>query len=187
MLTARQKKKILTTLATIVIAVLYSIYKGEPVLIGINPSTQNSQTTSTSSFPVVHIVDGDTIDIERGGVKERLRLIGVNSPESVDPRRPVECFGKEASKYASSILTGQSVTIETDTSQGLLDKYGRTLAYVFLADGRNFNELMIRDGYAYEYTYSKPYKYQKLFNDAEYDAKSHERGLWASSTCSGLK
>ena len=120
-------------------------------------------------------------------MKERLRLIGINSPESVDPRRPVECFGKEASKYASSILSGQGVIIETDSSQGLLDKYGRTLAYVFLPDGHNFNELMIREGYAYEYTYNKPYKYQKIFKSAQVTARDKQRGLWSPQTCDGKK
>lgn len=185
MLTKRQKKKILTTLATLVIAALYSLYQGDPVLIGIHSATTG--TTSTSSYPVVHVVDGDTLDIERGGSKERLRLIGINSPESVDPRRPVECFGKEASKHANELLSGQYVMLETDPTQGVLDKYGRTLAYVLLLGGENFNELMIRDGYAYEYTYDKPYKYQNIFKDAERDAQTHERGLWASTTCRGMK
>ena len=164
MLTKRQTKKLLTTLVTFLIAVLYSLYHGESALIGIAPSNMRGGELATTSYRVTYVVDGDTIDIENQQGENRLRLIGINTPESVDPRRPVQCFGKEASTYARSILTGENVRIETDPSQGLLDKYGRTLGYVFLSDGRNFNELMIRDGYAYEYTYDKPYKYQKLFN-----------------------
>jgi micrococcal nuclease len=186
-LTRKQKKKIFTTLATLTVAVLFSLYKGEPLLIGISPIFSDSGTTSTSSYRITHIVDGDTVDILRGEVKERLRLIGVNSPESVDPRRPVECFGKEASKHAAALLAGQSVSVVPDPSQGSRDKYGRTLAYIFLSDGTNFNELMIRDGYAYEYTYDKPYRYQDLFKIAEREAKAAERGLWASTTCAGIK
>ena len=144
----------------------------------------NTSTSATSFFAVLHIVDGDTLDIDKGGEKIRIRLIGINSPESVDPRRPVQCFGKEASRYATSILQGNQVSIELDPSQGEFDKYKRTLAYVFLPDGRSFNQLMISEGYAYEYTYRLPYKYQKDFKDAENDARSHQRGLWASATCS---
>ena len=77
----------------------------------------------TSSYEVVHVVDGDTLDILKRGEKVRVRLIGINSPESVDPRRPVECFGKEASRYASSLADGKFVTLELDPSQGEFDKY----------------------------------------------------------------
>lgn len=187
MLTRRQTKKLITTLLTLLVAALLSFVNGESLLIGIDPGTSVKGVTSTSSYLVLHVVDGDTLDILRGGEKERLRLIGINSPESVDPRRPVECFGKEASMHAHELLDGQSVTLETDFSQGTLDKYGRTLAYIFLPDGRNFGEVMIRDGYAYEYTYDKPYKYQQRFNEAEDDASTNARGLWASSSCHGLK
>lgn len=183
----RKQTKLLTTFLTLLIATLFSIYKGEPALIGIHTAPSGSQTSATSSYRVTHVVDGDTVDIERDGVTIRVRLIGINSPESVDPRRPVECFGKEASQYAKNILDKQEVSLVVDPSQGMLDKYGRTLAYLFLLDGRNFNLLMISEGYAYEYTYNKPYKYQYAFKQAQYDAQQHERGLWSSTTCSGIK
>lgn len=182
----RKQIKLITTLLTIIIATVFSVSRGDLSLTGVRSSFVGG-TEATSSYAVLRVVDGDTIDIEKDGAKIRLRLIGINSPESVDPRRPVECFGKEASKHASTLLTGTSVTIESDASQGALDKYGRTLAYVILSDGKNFNEQMIRDGYAYEYTYHIPYKYQSLFKEAERDAQSHARGLWATSTCSGKK
>lgn len=183
----RKQSKILTTLLTLFIAALFSIHKGDPALIGINTPASNSPTSATSSYRVTHVVDGDTVDIERDGVTIRVRLLGINSPESVDPRRPVECFGKEASRYAKNILDNQEVLLVTDPSQGMLDKYGRTLAYVFLLDARNFNQQMIAEGYAYEYTYNKPYRYQYAFKQAEYATQREEKGLWASTTCSGMK
>ena len=143
--------------------------------------------SSSTTFTVSHVVDGDTVDIDKDGARVRLRLIGINSPESVDPRRPVECFGKEASRYAASQLEGTRVSIELDNSQGKLDKYGRTLAYVFLSDGASFNQLMIKEGYAYEYTYRTPYRYQKDFQRAEKEARLSLRGLWASTTCAGVR
>jgi len=135
-------------------------------------------------YKVVNVVDGDTIDVEINGVKERIRLIGINTPEVVDPRKTVECFGREASNKAKSILSGQSVYLESDPSQGERDKYKRLLRYVFLADGTNFNLLMIKEGYAYEYTYNLPYKYQQEFKEAERYAKENKIGLWADDACS---
>lgn len=134
-------------------------------------------------YPVSKVVDGDTITIDMNGKKETLRLIGINTPESVDPRRPVQCFGEEAAVKAKSILEHQRVRIELDPSQGERDKYSRMLAYVFLADGTNFNQTMIAEGYAYEYTYNKPYKYQSEFKAAQVRAKAAGLGLWAKGIC----
>lgn len=77
----------------------------------------------------MRIVDGDTLDVEVGGQRERLRLIGLNRPESVDPRKPVECFGREASRRAAELLSvGSAVQVELEPSQGNRDRYGRLLA-----------------------------------------------------------
>jgi len=132
---------------------------------------------------VVKVVDGDTLSLDINGKTETLRLIGINTPETVDSRKPVECFGKESSDKAKELLTGKKVLIEKDASQGERDKYDRLLAYIFLEDGTNFNKYMIEQGYAYEYTYNTPYKYQKEFKEAELEAKNNERGLWADGVC----
>jgi micrococcal nuclease len=134
---------------------------------------------------VVAVVDGDTVDVRFGGAVERLRLIGINTPESVDPRRPVECFGKEASAHAAAILAGQQVLFEADPTQDTRDRYGRLLGYLWLPAGQLFNLRMIADGYAYEYTYDRAYKYQSTFKQAEQTARAAQRGLWSPSTCAG--
>jgi len=136
-------------------------------------------------YSVVKVVDGDTIDVSINGETKRLRLIGINTPETVDPRTPVECFGKEASDKAKSLLTGKKVSLEADSTQGELDKYSRLLRYVFLEDGTNFNLYMIKEGYAYEYTYSTAYMYQKEFKEAQIYAKANNKGLWSPTTCNG--
>jgi endonuclease YncB( thermonuclease family) len=142
----------------------------------------------TALLNVVDVVDGDTIHVSRNCKMVTIRLIGINTPESVDPRRPIECFGIEASRRAKKLLSGQQVRIETDPAQGKLDKYGRTLGYVIMADGTNFNELMVREGYAYEYTYGGvAYRYQKQFKDDQKAAQAAGRGLWSASTCNGKK
>jgi micrococcal nuclease len=136
-------------------------------------------------YDVVKVIDGDTIDVSIDGKTERLRLIGVDTPETVDPRKPVQCFGKEASNHAKELLTGKKVSLERDDSQDDRDKYDRLLRYVFLEDGTNYNKQIIADGYAHEYTYNIPYKYQSSFKQAQKDADSNNKGLWSSDTCNG--
>jgi len=111
--------------------------------------------------------------------------IGIDTSETVDPRKPVECFGREASARAYELLDGQAVLLEEDPSQGDVDRYGRALRYIWMADGRLFNLEMLAQGYAFEYTYNLPYKYQAQFKQAERDAGEQGRGLWAPDACNG--
>jgi micrococcal nuclease len=140
-------------------------------------------TTDLKLLNVVKIVDGDTIDVSLNGKTERIRLIGINTPETVDPRKPVECFGREASDKAKVLLSGKKVYLEADLISGERDKYDRLLRYVFLEDGTSFNLLMIKEGYAYEYTYDVPYKYQAEFKAAQKEAETNKAGLWGDSVC----
>jgi micrococcal nuclease len=134
-------------------------------------------------YVVTKVIDGDTLSIDIGGTKETLRLIGINTPETVDPRKSVECFGKEASAKANELLSGKRIRIEKDPTQGDRDKYGRLLAYVYREDGLFFNKQMIEEGYAYEYTYNLPYKYQAEFKVAQRMAEAGKKGLWAPGVC----
>ena len=145
-----------------------------------------STTAQSALYDVLRVIDGDTIDILYEGEKTRIRLIGINTPETVDPRRTVECFGKEASAKTTQLLSGQRVRIEIDASQGRFDKYGRMLAYVFTEDGVFVNQTLIAEGFAYEYTYRTPYRYQAEFKSSESDARTYERGLWAPGVCAKL-
>ncbi len=144
------------------------------------------ETTVKEFFEVVSVTDGDTLKVNINGTTETLRLIGIDTPETVDPRKPVQCFGEEASKKAKETLTGKKVSLEADPTQGERDKYQRLLRYVYLEDGTFFNKWMIQEGYAHEYTYqSNPYKYQTEFKDAEKSARENKRGLWSDNTCNG--
>jgi len=134
-------------------------------------------------FTVAKVVDGETIWVDNNGESLKIRMIGLDTPETVDPRKPVQCFGLEASAQAKTILADQSVYLETDPSQGTFDKYGRTLAYVWTASGRLYNLDMITDGFAFEYTYDLPYRYQADFKTAEDDARLQSRGLWSPGAC----
>ncbi|MDP2090708.1 MAG: thermonuclease family protein [Candidatus Gracilibacteria bacterium] len=144
-----------------------------------------SKIVTSTLYDVLEVSDGDTIKIDYNGTKTTVRLIGVDAPESFTTRFGYkECFGDEASDYLKKLLKGKKVGVELDNSQGQLDKYGRLLAYIKL-DGENINAKLIQEGYAYEYTYDKAYKYQDEFKNNQYQAKNNLKGLWAKSTCNG--
>jgi micrococcal nuclease len=147
----------------------------------------SSPNTVGVYYTVTKVTDGDTLHVEMDGKDEVVRLIGINTPETVDPRKTVECFGKEASARMKEIVGGKIVRLEYDDSQALRDTYGRLLAYVYLEDEQMVNRKMVAEGYAYEYTYMTPYRYQKDFRDAQRLAQSAGRGLWSESTCNGSK
>ncbi len=152
----------------------------------LSPGTVEQAHSVRQPATVVQVIDGDTVDVRpEGGRVERLRLIGLDTPETKDPRRPVQCFGREASAKAKEPLDGKRVELEADPSQGNQDRYGRLLRYVFLPDERNFAEVMIREGYGHEYTYRLPYRYQERFKTAQREAREQERGLWSPATCGG--
>lgn len=127
---------------------------------------------------VTRVVDGDTIVLEDG---QKVRLIGVDTPETVDPRKPVQFFGKEASAFTRAELEGKRVRLEYDWER--TDKYGRTLAYVYLEDGTLFNAKLIASGYAHAYTkYPFKQEFMDLFRQLERDARENGRGLWAADS-----
>lgn len=130
-------------------------------------------------FEVDHVADGDTLTLDCDHQKIRVRLIGVDTPETVDPDEPVQCYGPEAS-HKTKQLASTDVWIGLDPSQGIHDRYGRTLAYVWVANGTMINKKLIADGYGREYAYyrSGPYKYQQQFKKAETKAQARRAGLW---------
>lgn len=132
---------------------------------------------------VTRVVDGDTLEVVISGKKEKVRAIGINTPETVDPRKKVECFGKEASEKAKSLLLNQKVHLKSDPSQADYDKHGRLLRYIFLEDGSDFGLQMVGQGYAYEYTYDTPYESQEEYRLAQQEAEKLRLGLWGENGC----
>jgi micrococcal nuclease len=109
--------------------------------------------------------------------------VQLTPPRVVDRRKPVQCFAREASKRMTELVLGKRVRLERDPAQANRDKYGRLLRYVFLPDGTNVAERMIREGYGHESTYDVSYRYQKEFKAAEHYARDHGLGLWAPGVC----
>lgn len=159
----------------------------EEIIIRDEEEISPSENLPKDSYKVTRVVDGDTLKVLIGDKEETVRVIGINTPETVDPRNPVECFGREASDYAKSLLTGKSVSLVIDPTQDATDKYQRLLRYVTLPNGRDYGETMIRSGYAYEYTYQIPYERQSVYKETQDEAKASGTGLWSSETCDGSK
>jgi micrococcal nuclease len=128
---------------------------------------------------VKRVVDGDTIVVHVGGRDERVRLIGIDTPETVDPRKPVQCFGKEASDHTKALLpAGTAVRLERDAEAR--DRYGRLLAYVYRAsDGLFVNLELARDGYAQLLTIPPNVTYVDQLRAAVAAARHEGRGLWS--------
>lgn len=123
-------------------------------------------------------MDGDTFWIEDGSEKGlKIRLIGVNTPETQHPRKPVEYFGIEASDYVKKKLEGKKVRLEFDVERN--DYYGRTLAYVFLEDGTFLNADLVENGYANTMTIPPNVRHADLFLNLERKARENNTGLWA--------
>jgi endonuclease YncB( thermonuclease family) len=143
-------------------------------------ATLGNTTKDQKLFDVISVVDGDTVKVSELGT---LRLIGIDTPETKDPRKPVQCFGTEASNKAKELLSGKKVYLEFDPANRI-DKYGRTLAYLYREDGYFYNAETIKDGYAHSYT---KYPHPKLdeFNSYQTQARETKKGLWSETTCNG--
>jgi micrococcal nuclease len=130
-------------------------------------------------YNVISVADGDTITIDLGGYRETVRLIGVDTPETHDPRKPVQCFGEAASNFTKSLLAGQKVRLESEPEDSDRDKYRRLLRYAYLPDGRLVNAEIIQAGYGFAYTVF-PYSKLDEFRLLETEARENGRGLWSS-------
>ena len=133
---------------------------------------------------VVYVSDGDTIGVRLDDAVVRVRLLGIDAPETKDPDAPVGCYGRRASAGAHALMPrAMRVTVVTDPTQDRIDKFGRLLAYVFpLGKPRSFNEQLLRDGAAKVYVYrrSRPPIRITAFRRAEQSAKAARRGLWGA-------
>jgi micrococcal nuclease len=128
---------------------------------------------------VVRVVDGDTFFVSPN---EKVRLIGVDTPETKHPKKPVECFGKEATQFTRDAVEGKSIRLVLDkinTKRQHKDRYGRTLAYAYLDDGTMLNAELIRQGYGHAYT-RFPFRYLVEFRELERQARTQTVGLWSS-------
>ena len=132
------------------------------------------------TYLVARVLDGDTFDIRVGKKIVTIRMLGIDTPETVDPRRPAECFGTEASAETKRLLSGRFVRLQLSPKREVRDKYGRYLAYTYLDNGLSINEHLIKKGYAREYTYGSAYSLRDEFRKLQKEAVKNKRGLWGA-------
>ncbi len=180
-----QKETIFIQAISLWAILLVSILLIPPVAAAASPASRDRESDT-----VLQIVDGDTLTIQRKGHLEKIRLIGIDAPESSinnktkkDAARgngdigTITKMGKEATRFVKKIVKpGDTVTIEFDKQTR--DKYGRLLAYVYLSDGKMLNEEIVKAGYASLLTYPPNVKYQDRFLKAYREARENNRGLW---------
>lgn len=166
------------------------------VLLGTQaPATLLEEPPGRETAVVRRVVDGDTIVVEitgrsdgpgagRGvvGAEYPVRLIGIDTPESVHPRAPVECFGTEAAAAATALLEGQEVALVKDVEEA--DSYDRLLRYVYLGE-EMANARLVANGYASAYTYPPNIRWSEVFVQLQREAREADRGLWSPDTCNG--
>lgn len=167
--------KRLISLLVILIAFLTSYVLGQP---GIMPP-QVKKAVTPGYYAVLSTEDGDTITVNMNGKKERIRLIGVDTPETQDPRKPVQCFGHMASAFTRQLIGSNLVRLESDPLSSNRDRYKRLLRYVYLPDGRLVQAEIIKQGYGFAYT-SFPFTKSEEFAAYQRRARQANLGLWAS-------
>ncbi len=144
-------------------------------------AAEQAQTSQPGLYRVERFSDGDTITVDMNGTSETIRFIGVDTPETHDPRKPVQCYGPAASAFTKNVLTaaGSRVRLEADSLSTNRDRYKRLLRYVYLPDGTLMNQRLIREGYGFYYPYF-PFEKSKEFDQAQEQARAENRGLWGN-------
>lgn len=139
-----------------------------------------SENSFDGAVKVVRVVDGDTIEVLIDGKLYKVRYIGIDTPETVDPRRPVACFGKEAAEANKKLVEDKRVLLEKDISD--TDRFGRLLRYVYVVDNKDrplfVNDYLVREGFAKVSTFPPDVKFSQQFMEAEREARTQNKGLW---------
>lgn len=146
------------------------------------PSLPPPDFSAETALEVVRVIDGDTIVVKADGKDVTVRLIGIDTPETVHPFKPVQEYGKEASRFTANLLKGERVYLITDPQQAATDKYGRGLAYVYrVPDGLFVNAEILRQGYGHAYP-NYPFRYLEQFRQLERFARESGKGLWSPTS-----
>ena len=138
---------------------------------------QQVEGSQPGLYRIVKFDDGDTIAVDMNGKTETIRFIGVDTPETHDPRKPVQCYGPEAAAYTKLTLGNQRVRLASDPLSSNRDRYDRLLRYVYLPDGTLLNEQLIKTGHGFAYTYF-PFTKSALFTKDEIVAQRSKIGVW---------
>lgn len=165
---------ILAGLVTALVLVIPKIHISKKAI----QPVKESVTEKPGYYKVTYVTDGDTFTVNMDGRTEKVRLIGVDTPETVKPNSPQECYGKKASDFTKHTLADQTVRLEADPINQNRDRYDRLLRYAYLPDGSLFNATLISEGYAFAYL-SFPFTKSEEFRQLQVKAHENNVGLWA--------
>ena len=170
-LTQRQRRVLVSAVLTIVALLIGATYTQTDL-------KQAVVANQPGLYEVLEVSDGDTIIVDMNGTSESIRLIGVDTPETHHPAKPVQCFGHAATEFTTHQLDGHLVRLEADPLNSNRDRYGRLLRYVYLDDDTLLNLAIIQAGYGFAYT-SFPVSKKAEFVAAEQSARDRQAGLWS--------
>lgn len=170
----RTRKKLLSLLIGLLIILAGFFADKHP-----NVTSRILGVATPGTYRVAQFYDGDTIAVNMSGNPEKIRLIGVDTPETHDPRKAVQCFGQAAADFTKRLIADQPIRLEADPLSSNRDRYNRLLRYVYLPDNRLVNAEIIKQGYGFAYT-SFPFTKSDEFRVYGQEARQQNRGLWAS-------
>lgn len=173
----RERKKLISVAAAVIsLFVWYGQQQG-----WFASAATNVVANQPGQYRVVGFSDGDTITVDMNGAKEIIRFIGVDTPETHDPRKAMQCYGPAASAFTKNSLSaaGLKVRLAADSQSTNRDRYNRLLRYVYLPDGTLFNQKLIHDGYGFYYPYF-PFDKSADFATAQKQAQNEHKGLWGN-------
>lgn len=174
----KKQKKVIIQYTVAIVIILIGLITGSIKKEEILNILQNQQKQEIDGkYLITEVVDGDTYKIHYEGKEQKIRLIGVDTPESVHPDKTKNTnYGKQASDYVKQLIENQYISLEFDVSK--TDKYGRLLAYVYLENGQMLNEKLVKEGYAQVATYPPNVKYVDNFKILQEEARKNKVGFW---------
>lgn len=176
----RKQKQLIRALTSLIfLLLLFGLQQLGIVNVPIENIAENIEQNTPGTYAVASFEDGDTITVNMEGKVERVRFIGVDTPETKDPRKPVQCFGKAASSFTKNLIGNQRVRLAADPTNSNRDRYSRLLRYIYLPDGTLVNKKIIEEGYGFALT-AFPFTKLEEFRQAQVDARENNRGLWSA-------
>ena len=172
---SRRNIKLISSLITLAIILYFTLAPSQQT----NKIKTGVVSNQPGLYTVTHFTDGDTITIDMDGHSEKIRFIGVDTPETHKPNTPVQCFGPQAAARTKELIGNQKIRLVSDSLTTNRDRYDRLLRYIYLTDGTNVNKKLIEEGYAFYYPYF-PFSKSNEFNIAEQNAIGKRLGLWAA-------
>lgn len=193
-MTKRQQRKMVSLAVGLALLLAANYVQAHQRSTSSQTKSTTSSTTQSSApvnippgyYRVSEFVDGDTIAVDMDGHQEKVRFIGVDTPETHKPNSPVQCFGEAAAKFTADTIGNNPVRLEADPTNSNRDRYNRLLRYAYLPDGTLVNAEIIKQGYGFAYV-SFPFQKMEEFRGYETSAREQNKGLWSSCDTKSLK